>query len=206
MAFGQRHADRAGGDRTIQNIDMRLDVDFDTEPRRFARQQRRRSAAALAEMKIVTDGDAADSEPGDEIVVNEILSGGAGARAVEGHHHRAVETGAGEQPQLGVFVGQPELRRVGAEETAGCGSKVTAYAGLPSLRAMSMAAAITTRWPRWTPSKLPIATTAPRTISFWGVVSRMTEKLGVMITVRNPLEKSAGTVIPTRPLSQATAT
>ena len=38
------------------------------------------------------------------------------------------------------------------------------------------AASITARWPRWTPSKLPMATTAPRGISAAGVVSRITVK------------------------------
>jgi len=93
-------------------------MNLDAEARGLGREQRRRSGAALAEMEIITHRDAADAEPADQIVVNEILRAGAGARAVEGHHHGAVEAGAGEQPQLRGLVGQPELRRMRAEEAA----------------------------------------------------------------------------------------
>src|SRR6185369_9404372 len=64
----------------------------------------------------------------------------------------------------------------GLKKLRGCGSKVTAKAGLPWLRPICRAAAITARWPRWTPSKLPMATTAPLGIASAGVVSRMTVK------------------------------
>ena len=65
---------------------------------------------------------------------------------------------------------------LGLKKLRGCGSKVSAKAGLPRARPICRAAAITARWPRWTPSKLPIATTAPRGISAAGVVSRITVK------------------------------
>ncbi|OIQ66045.1 hypothetical protein GALL_523920 [mine drainage metagenome] len=45
-------------------------------------------------MKVVADRDAADSEPFDEIVVNEILCRGPGAALVERHHHGAREPGS----------------------------------------------------------------------------------------------------------------
>jgi len=48
----------------------------------------------------------------------------------------------------------------GLKKLRGCGSKVTASAGLPWALPIARAAVITARWPRWTPSKLPIATTA----------------------------------------------
>ena len=98
---------------------MGLDVDLDAEPRRFADQQARRADPALAEMKVVADRDAADAEPFDQVMVNEILRRGSGARLVEGHHHGAVEPGAGQQPQLAGLVGEAELRGVRAEEAAG---------------------------------------------------------------------------------------
>ena len=86
--------------------------------RRLADQKARRADPALAEMKVVADRDAADSEPLDQIMVNEILRRGSGAGLVEGHHHGAREPGSGQQPQLSGLVGEPELRGVRAEETA----------------------------------------------------------------------------------------
>ena len=71
--------------------------------------QARRADPALAEMKVVADRDAADSEPLDQVMVNEILRRGAGAGLVEGHDHGAGEPGSGQQPQLAGLVGQPEL-------------------------------------------------------------------------------------------------
>src|SRR5262245_39975441 len=65
----------------------------------------------------------------------------------------------------------------GLKKLRGCGSKVTANAGLPCARPICRAAPITARWPRWTPSKLPIATTAPLGMVAAGVVSRITVNL-----------------------------
>ena len=69
-------------------------------------------------MEVVADRDAADPEAPDQVMVNEILRRGAGAALVEGHHHRARKPGPGQQSQLGGLVGEPELRRVRAEEPA----------------------------------------------------------------------------------------
>jgi len=49
---------------------------------------------------------------------------------------------------------------------------------------------ITARWPRWTPSKLPIAITVPLGISAAGVASRITVKSGVIF--RNLRQGSGG--------------
>ena len=84
----------------------------------LADQQARRAGTALAEMKVVADRDAADAEPRDQIMVNEILRRGPGATLVEGHDHSAVEPGPGQQPQLVGLVGEAELRAVRAEEAA----------------------------------------------------------------------------------------
>ena len=100
------------------DIDMGLDVDLDAEPRRLADQQARRADPALAEMEVVADRDAADAEPLDQVMVNEILRRGPGAGLVEGHHHGAGKPGPGQQPQLVGLVGEPELRGVRAEKAA----------------------------------------------------------------------------------------
>ena len=97
---------------------MGLHIDLDAEPGRFADQQARRADPALAEMKVVADGDAADSEPLDQVMVNEILRRGPGADFVEGHHDGAGEPGPGQQPQLSGLVGEPELGAVRAEKAA----------------------------------------------------------------------------------------
>src|SRR6266700_294587 len=67
----------------------------------------------------------------------------------------------------------------GLKKRRGCGSKVNASAGRPWARPISSAAAMTARWPRWTPSKLPIATTAPLGIALAGVASRIVVKAGI---------------------------
>ena len=118
LPLRQRHADRAGGDRPLLDIDMGLHVDLDAEPGRLVDQEARRADPALAEMKVVADRDAADSEPLDQIMVNEILRRGPGAGLVEGHHDGAGEPGSGQQPQLGGLVGEPELGGVRAEKAA----------------------------------------------------------------------------------------
>ena len=50
----------------------------------------------------------------------------------------------------------------GRKNSCGCGSKVSTASGLLRASAWTLASAIRARWPRCTPSKLPIATTAPR--------------------------------------------
>ena len=97
---------------------MGLDVDLDAEPRRLADQQARRADPALAEMEVVADRNSADAEALDQVMVNEILRGGAGAALVEGHHHGAGKPGPGQQPQLVGLVGETELRAVRAEKAA----------------------------------------------------------------------------------------
>jgi len=79
----------------------------------------------------------ADAEPPDQVVVNEILRCGAGAALVEGHHHGARKSGAGQQTQLVGLVGETELGLFGLKKLRGCGSKVTAKAGLPWARPCS---------------------------------------------------------------------
>src|ERR1700691_1056035 len=76
LPLGQRHANVAGGDRPFLDVDMRLHVDLDAEPRRLADQKARRSDPALAEMKVVAHRDAADPKPLDQVMVNEILRRG----------------------------------------------------------------------------------------------------------------------------------
>ena len=48
------------------------------------------------------------AEPVDQDVGDELLGGQPGERRVEGEHDRAVETGCGEEPQLGGLGRQPE--------------------------------------------------------------------------------------------------
>src|SRR6202035_1580874 len=115
---GQSDAEGAGGDRPFLDVDMRLHVDLDAEPRRLADQKARRSDPALAEMKVVAHRDAADAEPLDQVMVNEILRRGPGPGLVERHHHRAGKPGSGQKPQFSGLVGEPELRGVRAEKAA----------------------------------------------------------------------------------------
>src|SRR5205085_2240472 len=69
LPLGQRHADGGGGDRPLVDIDMRLNVDLDAEPGGLGHQKARRADPALAEMEVVADGNAADAEPLDQVMV-----------------------------------------------------------------------------------------------------------------------------------------
>ena len=118
LALGERHADGSGRDRPLVDIDMGLHVDLDAELGRLGNQEARRADAALAEMEVVADRNAADAEPPDEVMVNKILRRGAGADLVESHHHGARKTHTRQQPELVGLGGQAELRAVRAEKTA----------------------------------------------------------------------------------------
>ena len=74
---------------------------------------------------------------------------------------------------------------LGLKKLRGCGSKVSAAAGLPSERARESAAAITVLCPRCTPSKLPMATAALRNVST-GAQSRTTLKVFAGIGLTKP--------------------
>src|ERR1700761_5412904 len=91
----------------------------------------------------------------------------------------------------------------GLKKLLGCGSKVSAKAGLPWARPIVSAASITARWPRWTPSKLPIATTIPLGIAAWGVESRITIKSDGMGWGLQLWPDAGGTVTWPPPPSQA---
>src|SRR5262249_6238614 len=139
--------------------------------------------AIEAEMKIEADGDTCDVKACEENATNKVLRGQAGERRVEAQHDRAGKSGRGQEPQLRALVGEAEQRLLGSEETArmrrereqrGCGSKVSAAAGRESALARASAAAITARCPRCTPSKLPMATTAPSRAWSAGASPRMT--------------------------------
>ena len=72
----------------------------------------------IARHPVSVFGGGRDSEPLDEVVVNEILRRGAGPIFVEGHDHGAGEARAGQEPQLGGLVVEPELRGARAEKAA----------------------------------------------------------------------------------------
>src|SRR6202165_3856990 len=118
LPLRERHPDRAGGDRPLLDIDVGLHIDLDAEPGRFVDQEARRSDPALAEMKIVADRDAADPEPLDQVMVNEILRRGPGTGLVETHHDSPLKPGSGQQPQLCGLVGKPELGGVRTKKAA----------------------------------------------------------------------------------------
>ncbi len=115
LPFRQGHADRAGGDRPLRDIDMGLNVDLDAEPRRLIDEQAWRADPPLAEMEVVTDRNPADAQSSDQVMVNEILRTGFRPSLVEGHHDGARQPRAGQKPQLGGLIGEPELRGVRAE-------------------------------------------------------------------------------------------
>ena len=194
LSLRQRHADRAGGDRPFVDIDMGLHIDLDAKPGRFADQKARRADPALAEMKVVADRDAADSEPFDQIMVNEILRRGPGpalSKVITTAPASPVPANSRSFPassvsrNWGVF---------GLKKLRGCGSKVTASAGRHVPVPSAARHAITARWPRWTPSKLPIATTIPLGIAAAGGGIADHGKVGASFQQFFGLVRSGGTV------------
>src|SRR5438105_14472258 len=97
---------------------MGLHVDLDAEPGRLVDQQARRADAALAEMEVVAHRDAADAEPPDQVVVNEILRRGFSTKLVESHDDGSGQAGAGQESQLGGLIRKAELGSVRAERAA----------------------------------------------------------------------------------------
>ena len=101
--------------------------------RRPARQKARRADAVLAEMKVVADRRAADPEPPDEIMVNEILRRGLGAAPCRRSSPRRPQV---RSPAKRRSLAASSVRRnrgvCGLKKRRGCGSKVSAPAGRPS--------------------------------------------------------------------------
>ena len=158
----------------------RHDIDRKAVPRARAPQKSGVPPPLLAEMEIEADRDAADAEPVDQDLARRIPRPRAGERRVEGQHHRAVEPGRGEQPQLRRSGGEPEQGLVGPEKAARM--RLEGQRQRPAACALArapIAASITARWPRCTPSKLPIATTGrPQPATASGRASRHDRKGG----------------------------
>ena len=101
---------------------------------------------------------AAHGEPLDQDARDKILRSHARQRGIEGQHDRPVEPGRSEKPQFGGLVGQPEQRLAGIEE--GARMRLEGQHRRRPSQALwrdRCATAITARWPRCTPSKLPMA-------------------------------------------------
>ena len=125
-------------------------------------QKRRRAAALVPEMEIEPDGRAADAEPADQDARDELLRGRGWRSAAS-----KVSTSAPSSPVAASsrsFDRSSVRRNTGSDGRStlrGCGSNVTAIAGRRARAARERRASITARCPRCTPSKLPIAATAP---------------------------------------------
>ena len=105
---------------------------------------------------------------------------------------------------LARFVGQAE-QRFGRDGKSRAGAARTSAhaAGRPSSSALLRATAITAWWPRCTPSKLPMARTAPRSAPS-GAVSRTTRKRFGAISL-HALGKPDRAYVPPRPCSSQAA-
>ena len=121
-----------------------------------------RAGPVGAEMEIEADRDAGDREPVEQDALDEFLGAQRRQRRVEAQHDRAVEPGRRQQPQLVALVGEAEQRLLRPEEAARMRLEGQRGRRPGERAARSRAVAITAWWPRCTPSKLPIATTAPR--------------------------------------------
>ena len=159
---GERGADRGRRDRPALVLERRRGLDREAVALALLGEERRRAAPLMAEMKIEPDGRAADAEPADQDARDELLR--ASARRMPASK---VSTSAPVRPVAASrrsFDRASVRRNTGSDGRStlrGCGSNVTAIAGAPSAVARAIAASITARWPRCTPSKLPIAATAP---------------------------------------------
>ena len=113
---GQRVADRTGRDRAPVELERSDHVDGKAELAALRRKEIRRAGAVLAEMKVEADHGPADAEPPDQNIADELIRGQARQSCVKGQDDRTIEPGRGEQPQLGVLVGQAKQRLAGMEE------------------------------------------------------------------------------------------
>ena len=149
-------------------------------------QEFRRAGAIGAEMKIETDRRAANSETLHQYLLDEIFRGEFGQGSTESKHDCAVKAGGGEEPQFGGFIGEPEQRLIRVEECprmrleGECGSRFAERERARKRRRDHRF------MPRCTPSKLPMATAAPRNASA-GAQSRTTLKVFAGIGLTKPV-------------------
>ncbi len=116
--------------------------------------------AALAEAEIGADDDMRDAKPFGQHVAREGFGREGGKGGVEGQLVEVLDAQLGQPVGAGLGIHQAEGRGVGGEEFARVRFEGDDAQRGPGRRARS----ITARWPRCTPSKLPMATEAPRCI------------------------------------------
>ena len=123
------------------------------------------AGVAVAEPRVDPDDDDVRLEPVDEGAPDELLRGLPRELGRERQHEQAVDAG-GLEEVVAQGAGGDELgARSGCSTATGCGSKVTATVGQVEPAPVSSSWVSTARWPRWTPSKLPMVTTQGRSSS-----------------------------------------
>ena len=140
-AIAERLANGGGADRAEIALKQGRDAHLKAQICARGFQRLRRAAATFAIAKILAHHDMGQAEPGCQDITREVL----GRELIKARHER----------QFKQNVDAEFLQAIGA---GGCGSNVTIPSGISGRRAMSM----TWAWPRWTPSKFPIAAEAPR--------------------------------------------
>ena len=154
---------RGGGLRRIAPLGGDPLDEFDREAMAFAGllQEGRRPHAPRAEMEIITGDDGADAEAAHQNLADELSALRPASAASK------VMTIMPSRPRRArdfAFVRIGASRKIvfaPRKKSLGCGSNVSTAQGRPSFSASASARRITATWPRWRPSKLPIATTAP---------------------------------------------
>ena len=142
--------------------DRRHHIDAEAERAAERGKALRRAGAALAKGEIVPDHDMARAEPLGHDLGGEGLGAQRGQRLVEGNDEGLIEAESLQQLELQGQRRQPEERRVRREELARMRLEHHRAGTAAFLLWRCLIAALSTSWwPRWTPSKLPMASAAP---------------------------------------------
>ena len=171
-------ADRGGGDLPALALE---------KPARWSRQSpsRRRSPqhggiarAPLAKAEIRADDDMGEPQPvGEDLAAAKARGLRPASAALNGQSRKSRSTPifSSRLARASAPISRKGARR-GRNSSRGCGSKVSTPRGAPISSPARRAISMTWRWPRCTPSKLPMAAEAPRSASvakLWSRTIRM---------------------------------
>ena len=145
LAGRDQRPDPGRGDRLAVHLDKGHDPGLELGVRG---EHRRVALRFRAEAEVLPDRDALRAQPLIQDLLDELLGGDLGELLVEGDHHQ-LPTPRPSITSRFTLKGMISFgSAAGCRISSGWGSKVSTVS----------APSITARWPRWTPSKVPIAT------------------------------------------------
>ena len=120
------------------------------------------ACAAASAREVLADHQGASAQALDQDALHQILRALLAGVQREGQHQGSGQPLSSSQATRAAARGSPAGgARTAAAAARGWGSKVSATVGMPSASPLVLSSCKTRRWPRCTPSKIPIETAAP---------------------------------------------